>query len=105
MPPTKIAIYHQHLLGNDPEGFNSALWLERLATDYEKQVRAHYPEATIEVKIDIQRASGYCKPVSYTLEIDGVADLDNALEASIESASGYLWDRIGSDAELYEESA
>jgi hypothetical protein len=89
-----VVISDQHLTGNDPEGFDSTKWVSELEREYRRIVRSRFPRALCIVKIDVQRASGYCRPVSVDFEHESRAKWDDqqSLIVSIEQASNALYD-------------
>lgn len=98
---TQIRITAQHLAGNDPEDFNVSRWLELLEAEYRVVAAHYYPDAEIEVVIDRQRASGYRRPASASVTVDGVDDYNANLEATVEGTANWLWDKVGGSPDLY----
>ena len=79
---TVIEIHDQHLTGNVPDDFDNTGWVEALEQKYQEIAVAAYPNNKIVVKIDVQDASGYSRPVQIygddgsliTVEIEQAAD-------------------------------
>ena len=92
----KITISAQHLLGNDPEGFNASAWEAALESEYREIAEKFFPDAQIIVEIDSQNASGAARPVA--VYFDNADDADtSALELQVEQAANALYDRCGQD--------
>lgn len=94
----KIKIYHQHLLGNDPEEFLVYAWLDALREKYESVIKSRYPDATVAVEFDLQDASGHCRGVEI------IGDIDYQTRESIEGAASALYDCTGSEPWWEEEN-
>ena len=93
----KITITAQHLTGNDPEGFNAGAWISALETEYREIAQATFPEAEVIVKIDVQNASGYSRPVSVSVDdADEPANISD-FEFQIEHAQNDLYDSRGQE--------
>lgn len=91
----KITIDAQHLTGNEPEDFNTKKWVSALEQEYRDITVANFPDAEIEIKIDIQRASGYSREVQVYCSDDS-ADI-TSLTFQIEQASNALYNSRGQE--------
>jgi hypothetical protein len=103
---TTITISAQHLDGNDPEGFDTAAWLDALETEYRNTATAYFPDAEIVVEIDRQkRNSGYTRPVEIYADSDEVDDVNQVIDAgdflelktAIEYVRNALYDARGQE--------
>jgi hypothetical protein len=94
-----VIISDQYLTGDSPEGFNTDKWIAALTREYRRVVRAHFPNALCIVKIDVQRASGYSRPVSIDYEHDSrvLYNDQSMLRMEIEQASNALYDSRGQE--------
>lgn len=86
----KIVITEQILIGNLHEGFQLTPYLTELAVRYRETVESRYPGAEVEIKTDIQRACGYCRPLS--------VDVFNDAGEWIDDGDGLI-DWLNNDAE------
>jgi hypothetical protein len=87
---TKIIINDQHLTGDDPENFDSESWVEFLKSEYRKTASEEYPDAEIEINIDVQHATGYCRSVTaYNPDTGELTDFADILH----EVQNRLWDR------------
>jgi len=94
-----VIINKQHLTGNDPDEFNSDRWLAELERAYRRIIRDHFPNARCIVNFDVQRASGYCRPVSVDFEHDSRVSWNdkNALIFAVDHAANHLYDSRGQE--------
>jgi hypothetical protein len=94
----KITIDAQHLTGNDPEGFNAGAWVSALETEYREIAQREFPDAEVVVKIDVQGASGYSRPVAvYVDDADDTTESIYSLEFQIEQTANALYDSRGQE--------
>jgi hypothetical protein len=101
-PHHEITICAQHLTGNDPEGLNVDVWVERLRREYRATALAHYPRAAVTVDIDVQEhTSGATREPTVVLETDGELDVDSDLEREVAGVSSWLWSRVCDDPTMW----
>lgn len=83
----KITINQQILTGNFPDGFNLEKWISAIETKYRAVANQWFPNAEIVVSHDMQRASGYTRPLSVDFDDDNDASAvdQQSMVAQIES--------------------
>jgi hypothetical protein len=102
--PTTITIRDQYLDGNSPDGFNHAKFVKLLSEEYRGIALARYPEARVCIRIDRQsHCSGVRSGAEVEISVDGEPRCaDSDISREIETASALLFDRVGSDDDMYE---